>query len=215
VLRLDDIARSWGERPVLDGATLVLAPGRIAWLGGVNGAGKTTLLRIACGLLGPHRGTVTLDGLDPARDREAFQRRLGFLSAGNSGLYARLTVVQHLRMWADLAFVPRAERSETIDRAVKSMALGELADRRVDRLSMGQRQRVRVAMTFLHRPDVILLDEPHTSLDEGGLELLSASMDAHVERGGALLWCSPSLALGELRHDDTYVLDGGKVVERT
>jgi ABC-2 type transport system ATP-binding protein len=214
VLVLDDIARAWSGRPILDGASLTLHAGRVSWLGGVNGAGKTTLLRIACGLVAPERGTVSLDGLDPAADREAFQRRLGFLSAGNGGLYARLTVRQHMAMWADLAFVPRARRDEVIAHAAKAMALGELAEQRVDRLSMGQRQRVRIAMTFLHEPDVVLLDEPHTSLDEAGLELLSALIDEHAARGGAMLWCSPSLALSELRHDEAYVLDGGRVREK-
>jgi ABC-2 type transport system ATP-binding protein len=211
MLVLDDIARDWGGRAVLDGASLTLEPGRVSWLGGVNGAGKTTLLRIACGLVAPHRGSVALDGLDPWHDREAFQRRLGFLSAGNGGLYARLTVHQHLRMWADLAYIPRARRAEAIDAATKGMALGELAERRVDRLSMGQRQRVRIAMTFLHEPDVVLLDEPKTSLDEAGIELLSAAIDAHAARGGAMLWCSPSLALGELRHDAAHVLRDGRI----
>jgi ABC-2 type transport system ATP-binding protein len=98
--------------------------------------------------------------------------------------------------------------------AVAGMALEELVDRRTDRLSMGQRQRVRLAMTFMHDPDVVLLDEPHTSLDEAGLELLSTAMNAHVERGGALLWCSPSLALGELRHDSAHVLQDGRIVEQ-
>jgi heme ABC exporter ATP-binding subunit CcmA len=209
VLALTDIERSYQGRPVLRGVSLTLRAGEVAWLGGSNGAGKTTLLRVAVGLVAPDQGTVTLDGLDPVRDRRAYQRRLGFLAAGDRGMYARLTVSQHLRLWSDLALIPARRRPALIERMVAGMGLEELFDRRVDRMSMGQRQRVRLAMTFLHEPDVVLLDEPHSSLDEEGVALLSKQLDAHAERGGAALWCSPSLALGQLRHDSAQRLVGG------
>jgi len=211
VLALTDIERSYQRRPVLRGVSLTLHAGEVAWLGGSNGAGKTTLLRVAVGLVAPDRGTVSLDGLDPLRDRRAYQRRMGFLAAGDRGMYARLTVAQHLRLWSDLALVPAARRDALLARMISAMGLGELIDRRVDRMSMGQRQRMRLAMTFLHEPDVVLLDEPHTSLDEEGLVLLSHELDAHAARGGAALWCSPSLALGELRHDSAQRLVDGRL----
>ncbi len=209
VLALTDIERAYQGRPVLRGISLTLNAGEVAWLGGSNGAGKTTLLRVAVGLVAPDRGTVTLDGLDPVRNRRAYQRRMGFLAAGDRGVYARLTVAQHLRLWSDLALVPARRRAAQITGIAQRMGLEELMDRRVDRMSMGQRQRVRLAMAFLHEPDVVLLDEPHTSLDEEGLALLAKQLDAHADRGGAALWCSPSLALGELRHDSAQrIVDG-------
>src|SRR5438270_4914227 len=87
-LALEGVEHSWGTRPVLTGANLVLEPGRVAWLGGPNGAGKTTLLRIVAGLLAPQRGQVRSYGVDVARSRRAFQRRLGYLPAGDRGLHA-------------------------------------------------------------------------------------------------------------------------------
>lgn len=95
-LALRGIERSWDSRPVLKGADLTAASGTVVWLGGPNGAGKTTLLRVAAGILLPHRGSVSLGGLDPQRHRRAYYRQLGFLSAGDRGLYARLTVAQNL-----------------------------------------------------------------------------------------------------------------------
>ena len=88
-LVIDDVHRSWGSRPVLTGASLKLAPGSVTWLGGPNGAGKTTLLRIVAGLLAPHRGSVSVFGLDIEHQRDAVARHLGFLSAGDRGLQAR------------------------------------------------------------------------------------------------------------------------------
>jgi ABC-2 type transport system ATP-binding protein len=211
-LELLAIERRWGSQQVLKGATLGLAQGTAAWLGGPNGAGKTTLLRIAAGLIVPHAGSTRLFGLDPERDRRAFQRRLGYLSAGDRGLYARLTVVYNLEYWAGLAHVPPRRRPALVEATVARFGLQELADRRVDRLSMGQRQRVRLAMTFLHEPDVVLMDEPHTSLDDSALELVDEAITHLCARGGAVLWCSPAGQTLPLRADVRYMLEDGRVV---
>jgi heme ABC exporter ATP-binding subunit CcmA len=208
-LALDQVERRWGKQPVLRGATLTLTPGTIAWLGGPNGAGKTTLLRVAAGLITPHAGSVKLYGLDPEHDRKAYQERLGYLSAGDRGLYARLTVAQNLDFWSGIALVPLDRKAELIDAALERFALHELANRRVDRISMGQRQRVRLSMVFLHEPDVIMLDEPHTSLDSDALELLELALSRHSERGGAVLWCSPAAEHLPLRADVRYALADG------
>jgi ABC-2 type transport system ATP-binding protein len=211
LLVLSDVARRWGKRQVLEGASLRLGAGAVAWLGGPNGAGKTTLLRVAAGLIVPHSGSVTLCGLHPERDRRDYQRRLGYLSAGDRGLYARLSVKANLEFWAGLALVPRVRRAAVVRQAWQRFDLGDLLDRRVDRLSMGQRQRVRLAMTFLHEPRVVLLDEPHTSLDDAALGLLEAAVGELTERGGAALWCSPAAARLPLRADVRLLLRSGAV----
>ena len=102
-----------------------------------------------------------------------------------------MTVRQHLEYWSRLALVPREQRNECVEQSIERFALGALAGRRLDRMSMGQRQRVRVAMAFLHRPALLLLDEPATSLDEDGLTALLAAVAEHRRSGGSTLWCSP------------------------
>jgi ABC-type multidrug transport system ATPase subunit len=191
VLRLAAISKSWGPKLVLNGVDIELAPRSLTWLAGPNGAGKTTLLRIACGLLAPDSGEVSLDGLHPLKDRRAYRRRLGFLSAGDRGIYARLTVHRHLHLWARLALLPDGEIEPAIRRVVAQVGLEELLPLRADRMSMGQRQRLRLALTFLHSPDLVLLDEPLNSLDEAGTERLRGCIDDVRRRGGAVLWCSP------------------------
>ena len=118
----------------------------------------------------------------------------------------------NLEFWARAAFVPRTERGEAIERAAAAFGLSDMLKRRVDRLSMGQRQRVRLAMVFLHRPTLVMLDEPHTSLDGEGLELISRAIDDVIERGGSGIWCSPSLDRDRLRVDDGYELRDGALV---
>ena len=211
MLTLKNVTRGYPDHPVLREATLQLAPGRVCCLVGGNGAGKTTLLRVAVGLLEPEAGSVSIAGLDPERDRRAYQRRLGYVPAGNGGLYARLKVRQHLELWSDLALVPAARRAERVSGAITAFALGDLAGSRVDRLSTGQRQRVRLAMGFMHLPDVVLLDEPHASLDDAGLNSLVAVFDEVTARGGSVMWCAPKRGGVELRADDHLELRGGRL----
>jgi ABC-2 type transport system ATP-binding protein len=210
-LALADIHRAWGSRVVLQGASLSVPRGTVVWLGGRNGAGKTTLLRVAAGILIPQRGSISLDGLHPERDRRAYHRRMGFLPAGDRGMYARLTVTQNLDLAARLAQVSRRDRRRLVEQGIARFELQDLAGRRVDRISMGQRQRVRLAMTFVHEPDVVLLDEPHTSLDDPALELLEAAMFESTLRGGSVLWCSPAFKSLPLPANLRYLMADGKV----
>src|SRR5207253_3292930 len=108
LLALNEVSKTWrGGGAVLQDVTLELRPGESVAVAGANGAGKTTLLRIAAALILPDSGTVTAGGFDPERDRTEFQRRIGFLSAGNSGLYGRLTAEHHLEFVARLALMPK------------------------------------------------------------------------------------------------------------
>src|SRR5206468_12102946 len=129
------------------------------------------------------------------------------LPAGDRGLYARLSVHRQLRFWARVAMVPREEVAARVEEAIEIFDLRELADRRVDRMSMGQRQRLRIAMTFMPHPDVVLLDEPLTSLDGEGADLLYAAIERVLDKGGAVLWCSPAGENLQYAFDRTYMLD--------
>ncbi len=193
VLTLRGVTKRWpGAPPVLDGVGLEVAPGTTVAVTGRNGAGKTTLLRIAAGLIAADAGQVEVAGHALERERTAALRRLGFVSAGNVGLYGRLGVEQHLALWSRLALVPRGARAGLIRLAVADFALDGLLGRRVDRLSMGQRQRLRLAGAFLHEPTVVLLDEPRTSLDADGAALVAQAVERVRARGGAAVICAPS-----------------------
>ena len=212
LLVLRGIHKRWGDLQVLEGVDLDLRPGDLVALTGPNGAGKTTLLRIATGLILPDAGEVRLRGLDPERERRAFQRLLGYLPAGNGGLYARLTVRQNLEFWAGLALLPRERRARAVDELMSRFKLDELASRRVDRMSMGQRQRVRLATTFVHDPEVVLLDEPATSLDDEGTAIVVEVLAELAARGGAAIWCAPSKP-ADVPLERTVRVSDGELVE--
>lgn len=213
LLKIDNLYHRWKgpKPPVLDDVDLTLGEGEVTWVGGRNGAGKTTLLRLAAGILLPQRGSVHIGEL-PSHARGTYQRKIGFLSAGDRGLQARMRVRQQLDYWARLAYVEPKSRAELVSLNLENFGLVEFADRRVDRMSMGQRQRIRLAMAFLHKPEVILLDEPRNSLDDEGYALLAAQSELAAARGATILWCSPRGEDRVIQCDASYSLEDGKLV---
>jgi ABC-type multidrug transport system ATPase subunit len=211
ILKLDGLYHSWKgpKPPVLDDVSLTLRAGEVTWIGGRNGVGKTTLLRLAAGILLPQRGSVRIGDLSSQSRGGRYQRKIGFLSAGDRGLQARLRVSQQLDYWARLAYVPRERRRELVDISLERFGLGEFAERRVDRMSMGQRQRIRLAMAFLHEPCVVLLDEPRNSLDEDGYRLLNEQVEQAAKRSATILWCSPRGEDRVIECDASYTLSDG------
>lgn len=213
-LRLRALSKRWRkDLPlVLDDLDLTLAPRTTTWVGGRNGVGKTTMLRVAAGLIEADSGRAEVWGVAPGENRVRYQQLVSFLPAGDRGLYARLTVRRQLEFWARIAMVPRERFRETVEHAIATFDLGELAERRVDRMSMGQRQRLRIAMTFLPNPEVVLLDEPLTSLDSEGTELIQAAVAEVLSRDGAVLWCSPSGEHLDMSFDAHWMLEHGRLV---
>jgi ABC-type multidrug transport system ATPase subunit len=213
LVRFDGIWRHWGRGKgrwaVLRGVDLDVPAGTVTGIGGRNGAGKTTLLRIATAILAPDAGTVIVDGIPSDAGWREYHRRIGFLSAGDRGLYARFSVRGHLDYCARIAFVTRSQRPQAVDAAMVRFGLTELANRRADRLSQGQRQRLRLALTLVHQPRVLLLDEPRNSLDEEGLAMLSAAIDEVLARDGAVIWCSPAGEAQPVGFDRRFVIEDG------
>jgi ABC-2 type transport system ATP-binding protein len=208
-LALRGVHKSYGSRAVLAEVDLTVDSGTLVSITGPNGAGKTTLLRLAAGLLAPDRGSISVCGLDSERDGGDYRGRIGFLSAGDRGLYPRLTVAGNLEFAARLGMLGRRRLRPAVGEAIDRFGLGELAARRVDRLSTGQRQRVRLAATLIHDPDLVLLDEPANSLDDMGIATLEEALAGVTLRGGAVVSCVPSGADGTLAADRRYAMGRG------
>jgi ABC-2 type transport system ATP-binding protein len=213
LLAVTALSKWWPGRdaPTLDRLDLEMRPGDVMSITGRNGAGKTTLLRILGGLVAPDSGDVRLGEIALGRRRSAYQRQIGLLTPGDRGLYARVTVQGNLDLWARMALLGATERAAAIAYSSRRFALAELNDTRVERLSMGQRQRLRLALAFMHEPDLVLLDEPATSLDSDALGLLQSAVEDLAARGGLCIAVAPEGAESGMHTGDRLILRDGRL----
>jgi heme exporter protein A len=180
LLEATGLRRAYGRRQVLRDIDLTVAAGEAVAVAGPNGAGKTTLLRVLAGLARPDRGEVRLEGQPLRRDSPEIRRAVGLVSH-QTLLYDDLTLHENLTFAARLYGLPTpaaAARS-----ALDEAGLGARADESPRRLSRGLAQRAAIARALLHRPRVLLLDEPFTALDAAASERLRDELRARREQG--------------------------------
>jgi heme ABC exporter ATP-binding subunit CcmA len=207
-LEIRGVKKGFGLKPILRGIDLSIeAGGRLALLG-ANGAGKTTLLRILAGLSKPGAGQITLDGLDLVQQTREIQRKVGFV-AHQPYLYDDLTALENLIFFARMYAVeqPQARAANLLVR----VGLSKKARERASSLSRGQSQRLALARALLHSPQLLLLDEPDTGLDQEGLEVLHTLLREHREQGGTLLFTTHDLEAALKRSDQIAMLHNGRV----
>jgi ABC-2 type transport system ATP-binding protein len=164
MIDVSDLKKSYGPIEALRGVGFHIAEGEIVGLLGPNGAGKTTIMKILTGYLQPDEGTVQVGGLDvPTHTREV-QAQLGYLPE-TAPLYPELSVQGYLKMMADLRQIPEEEQAAHLSQAVYAAGLQDHLTRPIGELSKGFRQRVGLAQAILHRPKLLILDEPTLGLD--------------------------------------------------
>ena len=160
----EGLRRAFGPTIAVDGVSLRVDAGQAYGLVGPDGAGKTTTIRLLCGALGLDSGAVHLDGFDLTRDLSRARARIGYLPQRFS-LYGELTVRENLRFFAEVRGLPAREWTSRSLEILEFVGLGEFADRRAEALSGGMRQKLGLAAALIHRPRILLLDEPTSGVD--------------------------------------------------
>jgi ABC-2 type transport system ATP-binding protein len=164
MIEFRDLEKSYGEVRALRGVSASIESGQIVGLLGPNGAGKSTAMRILVGYLLPTAGSVRVAGIDVTQDPLAVQQRIGYLPE-SAPIYGEMLVQEFLRFVADMRGLgPGTGRKGIID-AVEHCGIGAVLTRPIGHLSKGYRQRVGLAATILHDPEILILDEPTTGLD--------------------------------------------------
>ena len=164
MIRVETLTRTYGDLTAVDQVSFEIGQGEIVGLLGHNGAGKTTIIKMLTGYLEPTGGSIEIDGLNIATQRQAVQQRIGYLPE-NDPLYPEMTVIDYLDYAASLHSVPKSERTERIREAIDKTELSSRAVDTIATLSRGYRQRVGVAQAILHKPRLLILDEPTNGLD--------------------------------------------------
>jgi heme exporter protein A len=169
-IRVVGLRREYGDRPALDGVGFELPAGASLVVLGPNGAGKTTLLRILATLLRPSSGEVAVLGCSLPDEAWKLRGRIGYLGH-EPLLYRDLSGRENLRFQARLHGIERGAAEARIEEVLRAVGMQRRADERVAELSAGMRQRLSICRCVLHRPELLLLDEPDSNLDVEGREL--------------------------------------------
>lgn len=211
MIDIDNVSHTYGERVALDQVSLRVSAGDVFALLGPNGGGKTTLFRLLSTALLPQSGQICIAGLDVVKDVGAVRGRIGVVFQKPS-LDAKLTVLENLQHQGHLYGLRGALLKERIDEA---LALVRLADRRADfvaELSGGLQRRVELAKALLHRPDVLIFDEPSTGLDPGARRLFWDNLMALKAAYGTTLILTTHFMEEAERCDRVGILDEGKLI---
>jgi sodium transport system ATP-binding protein len=211
MIELVGIEKSFGEVQALRGVSFRAENGKITGLLGPNGAGKTTALRILYTVLQQDAGTARVDGLDTLSNRREVQSRIGVLPDAH-GLYPRLTSRENIRYFGRLHGLDRDALERQIDELIELLDMKDIADRRTEGFSTGQRVKVAIARALVQRPPNVLLDEPTSGLDVPATRAMRDFIRKLRDGGTAVLFSSHIMQEVAALCDHIVVMSHGRVV---
>jgi sodium transport system ATP-binding protein len=194
----------------VDGISFECQPGRVFGLLGPNGAGKTTALRMIATMLRPTGGSITVAGVDAVEDPQGVRTHIGFLT-GNTGLYDRLTATEMVKYHADLHCMDPVLFEERRRKLFSVLDMEEFANRRISRLSTGMRQKISIARTIIHDPDVMVFDEPTSGLDVMTSRRIVELIRSCRDDGKTVLFSTHIMGEVPLLCDDIAVIHKGRL----
>lgn len=207
------LTKRYGRRTVLDGIDITIPAGAFVALFGPNGAGKTTLLKILATLATPNSGTVTVNGWDLKEDPGEIRASIGVVSH-SPYVYGELSVEENLRFFGRMFGLKQPGLDERIGHLLSQMGLAHRAGDRPDILSRGMKQRLAIARALLHRPKVLLLDEPHVGLDPKASAVLDRALRLFQKNGGTVIMTTHDLSKGLMMADRLVFLIRGRIARQ-
>ncbi|PKN91298.1 MAG: MFS transporter [Chloroflexi bacterium HGW-Chloroflexi-6] len=208
MIQVSNLTKDYGARRAIDGLNFEARQGEITGFLGPNGAGKTTTMRILTGYMPPSEGTANIAGYDVVKESLEVRKRVGYLPE-TVPLYTEMTVFDYLKFMADLRQLPKAD--EAVEETLEMVGLLDRANGFIGNLSKGMRQRIGLAQALLHRPEVLILDEPTIGLDPAQiLEVRNLIREIGKER--TVLLSTHILSEAQQICDRILIINKGKIV---
>ena len=211
VLACRDLRKRYGERLAVDGVGFQVAAGETYGLLGPNGAGKTTTISMICGLLRRDGGEVTVAGVSLDRDPGAVKAAIGYVPQ-DVALYQDLTGRENLRFWARMYGLAGGELADRVDAALTVVGLTERAGDKVAAYSGGMQRRLNIAAGLLHRPRLLVLDEPTVGVDPQSRNAILENVEALGGEGVAVLYTTHYMEEAERLCDRVGIIDQGRLI---
>ena len=211
MIEVKGLRKAFGDVVAVDGVDFRAPDGAVTGLLGPNGAGKTTTLRMLYGLMKPDSGHLIVDGLDVSREPQSAQARMGVLP-DQQGLYPRLTAREHLRYVGQLHGMAGGELGRRVDELIELLDMGDIADRKAQGYSHGERMKVSLGRALVHDPGTVLLDEPTNGLDVQSTRAVRGLIRRMRQEGKCVLFSSHIMQEVSALCDDIVIMADGRIV---
>jgi ABC-2 type transport system ATP-binding protein len=211
MIQFDHVTKQYGLKTAVRDLCLEVPAGELFAFLGPNGAGKTTTIKMMCGLLFPTSGTIRIGGFDLARDGDRARQLLAYVP-DQPFLYEKLTGREFLQFIADMYGLPPAEARRRIDEVIGLFKLDDFVDDLTERYSHGMRQRTVFASALVHRPRVLIVDEPTVGLDPRSVRDLKDRLRHEANSGTTVFLSSHSLEIVEELADRIAIIDHGRLI---
>ena len=211
MINVHRLTKTYGETQALGGVSFTVPAGQVCGYLGPNGAGKSTTVKILTGTLRQTSGSATVAGFDVSQEPLEVKRRIGYVPETGT-VYSTLSANEYLALCGALHEMEPAEVAERTARMLELFQIADAADRRLDTLSKGMRQKVVISAALLHDPEVVLFDEPLSGLDANAAWMIKDIVRGLADRGKTVLYCSHILDVVERLCERVIILDRGRVV---
>jgi ABC-2 type transport system ATP-binding protein len=211
MIKVERLNKTYNDTEALRSISFTVPAGQVCGYLGPNGAGKSTTVKILTGVLRPTSGEASVAGFDVVEESLEVKKRIGYVpETGN--VYSTLSANEYLALVGALHDMEEAEVAERSARMLEMFQIKDAADRRLDTLSKGMRQKVVISAALLHDPEVVLFDEPLSGLDANAALLIKDIVRGLAERGKTVLYCSHILDVVERLCERVIILDKGAIV---
>lgn len=212
MIETENLSMSYGTLRALDSLTLKIEPGEFFAFLGPNAAGKTTTIKLITGLLRPTEGSARICGFDIQKDPLEAKRRIGFIP-DVAVFYDKLTTLEFMQFTAELFEVEPKQAREDTERFFEKFSLREFTHQLVENLSHGTRQRLAIASAMLHRPEVIIIDEPMVGLDPHNARVVKDELKARSREGTTIFMSTHLLNVAEELADRIGIINHGRLIQ--
>ena len=208
MLEIKDLHKRFGDTVALDGVSLSAAPGEVVGFVGANGAGKTTTMRIAMGVLAADSGQIVYNGAPLGVEQ---RRRFGYMPS-ERGLYPKMKAGEQIAYFGELHGMTRAEAKRAAADLLEQLNLTDRAGDFVQDLSLGNQQRVQLAVSLVHDPEALILDEPFSGLDPIAVDVMGTALKDRAADGAPVIFSSHQLDLIERLCDSVVIIGNGRII---